>query len=161
MNEQLIEIIFKHISPDNIGMLLKELTFSGKKIKTFNFTCEFVDINWSSEKSIGEFFLKNKDFGLFLNLTDLTKENFSIPNCGIVVYKDDKHINVEVNFKLSEIKINAIDDLVGCLMGISRSIAVRYHISNYFCGIESAEDTKMRLFTNEHFGPFSLMPKDE
>ena len=156
MIDHLIEIVFKNISTEKIGSLLKDLSSHGQKVVSYKCTCDLVDINWGLEKSIEKAFIENKKFGLFINLNELSKDGICLPNCGIAVYKDEHTINLELNFQLSDLKEFKIEGLTKNLMKLAKSIAVHYHIDEYFCGLEPAQDAKTRLFTNEHLGPFFL-----
>jgi len=155
MIDHLIEIIFRNIPNDKIGALLKDLSSNGQKIVNHNFTCDCPEINWSIETSIEKIFLENSNFGLFINLKELTRGNICLPNCGIAVYKDENTINLEINFQLLDLKDVPIKDLTKNLMELAKSIAVQYQIDDYFCGFEPAQETKTRLFTNEQLGPFA------
>ncbi len=156
MRDYLIEMIFKNISFEKIGALLKDLSSSGQKIMSRSFTCDSPEVNWENEKSIQEVFIKNKNFGLFINLEELDKEGICLPNCAIAVYKNENKINFELNFQLSDLKKFKIKDLTKELMKLAKSIAVHYQIEDYYCGLEPAQDIKTRLFTNEQLGPFSI-----
>ncbi len=156
MNDHLIEIIFRNLSADKVGALLKDLSSNGKEIVNYNLTCDCPDIDWGVETSIERIFLEKESFGLFINLKELIKYNICLPNCGIAVYKDKKTINLEINFQLLDLKSIPITDLTTKLMKLAKSIAVQYKINDYFCGLEPARETKTRLFTNEQIGPFSI-----
>jgi len=156
MIDHLIEIVFKNVSVEKIGSLLKDLSESGIKIVSYNFTCNPIDVNWAIEKSIEKVFIENKNFGLFLNLKELNVDDVVFLNCGVAVYKAENEISLEINFQLSDLKIPQIKDLTKSLMKLAKSIAIHGQIDDYFCGIEPAQDTKTRLFTNEQLGPFSF-----
>ena len=156
MTDHLIEIIFKDISVDKIGSLLRTLSFNGRKIVNFNITCDCHEIDWSIEASIEKPFLENNNFGLFVKLKELTFKKTYLSNCGIAIYKDETSINLEINFQLSDLKKVPIKDLAKNLMELAKSIATQYQIDNYFCGLEPAQEMKTRLFTNEHLGPFFI-----
>lgn len=156
MTDYLIEIIFKNISVDKIGDLLKYLSSNGQKIVNYHLTCDCPKIDWSIEASIKKTFLENNNFGLFINLKELTVKNIFFPNCGIAIYKDENTINLEINFQLSDLKNIPIKNLTKNLMELAKSVAAQYQIDNYFCGLEPAQEMKTRLFTNEQLGPFSI-----
>ena len=156
MIDYLIELVFKDINIDEIGALLKDLSSDGIEIKDFNSTCEFLNINWSSEESIKKKFIENKNFGLFINLYKLECKHVFLPKCSIVVYKYETRIDVEINFQLSDLKKAGIRNLTENLMNLAKSIAVQYQIDEYFCGLEPAQDTETRLFTNEKKGAFII-----
>ncbi|HAZ15816.1 MAG TPA: hypothetical protein DCY54_04205 [Parachlamydiales bacterium] len=157
MIDHLIEIVFKNISRKKIGALLKDLSSNGQKIASYHFTCEPVAINWSLEKSIEKAFSGTKKFGLFINLNELVRDGINFPNCGIAVYKYENTINLEINIQLSDLKDFKFENLTKSLIQLAKSIATNYHINDYYCGLEPAQDTKTRLFTNEEIGPFFLI----
>ncbi len=156
MIDYLIEIVFKSIPTDKIGDLLKDLSSSGLKITSYHLTCEPIDLNWRLEKSITQIFTKRKNFGLFINLSELVRDGVHFPNCGVDVYKYENTINLEIDFQLSDLSCFKMEDLTKVLIGLAKSIALHYHINDYYCGLEPAQDTKTRLFTNEKIGPFSF-----
>jgi hypothetical protein len=156
MIDYLIEVIFKDVPIKRIAPLLKELIYNGKKTFNYNLTCDWAEIDWNNEASIEEVFVKNNNFGLFVNLKELNMKNICLPNCGIAVYKYEDTINLEINFQLSDLNDVMIKDLTKNLMKLSKDIAIQYQIGNYFCGLEPAQDVETRLFTNEQLGPFSI-----
>lgn len=156
MHDYLVEIIFKSIALKDIGDLLRNLTASGAKIINYNLTCSKKAIDWSKQESISNVFLNNDNFGLFINISEFKKNNVCLNRCGIVVYKNGSSIDFELNFQFSDIKYYGTDALPTVLMELAKSIATEYHITNYFGGLEPAEDTKTRLFTNDQIGPFSI-----
>ena len=156
MIDHLIEIIFKDVRANQIGALLKDLSSNGQKIVNHNFTCDCPAVAWDSKKSIEKIFCENRNFGLFINLKELTIDGICLPNCGIAVYKDENTINLEINFQLLDLKKNPIKDLAKHLMELAKSIALQYQIDDYFCGLEPAQEAETRLFTNEKLGPFSI-----
>lgn len=156
MMDHLIEIVFKDVPIEETGLLLKDLSSNGQEINNYHFTCECPVINFSNENLTKEVFLKNQDFGLFINLKKLKRNQFSLKNCGIAVYKYKDKVDVEINFKLFDLEECSIKELTNNLMKMAKSIATLYRIDLYFCGIEPAEDVSTRLFTKEEFGPFSI-----
>jgi|GEM_PF-1512991 len=149
MIDHLIEIIFRNIPANKIGSLLKDLSCNGQKIINQNFTCDCPEMDWSTETSIERIFLENSNFGVFINLKDLTRRNVYLPNCGIAIYKNENTINLEINFQLLDLKDVPIKDLTKNLMELAKSIAVQYQIDDYFGGLEPAQDIETRLFTND------------
>lgn len=156
MNDFLIEIVFKDIRSDLIRFLLKDLSFSGEKIVGYNVTCDCPEVNWDSDTSIESMFLNNENFGIFLNLKELVRCNICLPNCGIAVYKNENAINLEINFQLLDLPDRVIQEMPKNLMELAKSVALQYHIDNYFCGIEPAQELTTRFFTKEQIGPFRL-----
>lgn len=156
MIDYLIEVIFKDVPITRIAPLLKFLIDNGKGIVNYNLTCDWDEIDWSKGSSIEEVFLKNSNFGLFINFNELKVKNVCLPNCGVAVYKYEDVIDLEINFQLSDLNNIMIKDLTKHLMELSKFIAVQYQIANYFCGLEPAREMKTRLFTNEKPGPFSV-----
>jgi hypothetical protein len=81
-----------------------------------------------------------------------------LPFCGIAVYKFEDSIDVEINFKLSDLKDGDDKELATNLMKLSDSISKKFDIENYFCGLEPASDEETRIFTKQKIGPlFSKM----
>lgn len=156
MIDHLIEIIFVDINTDKIANLLLDLSSNGKKVLNYNFTCDCSDIDWNNGNSIEKIFRENTNFGLFINLKELVRNNLDLANCEIAVYKNESTINLEINFQLLDVKNPPLRDLAKNLMKLAQSIAIHYQIKNYFCGIEPALDKNTRLFTNEQLGPFSF-----
>jgi hypothetical protein len=156
MIDHLIEIVFKDVDFKEVGHLLIDLSSNGEEIVDYNFTCSSIDIDWNAAKLIEKIFIYKKNFGLFINLHELIKDGFCLPNCGIAVYRNENSINVELNFQLSDLKNFNINNFVENLMKLAKSIATQYHITDYFCGLEPAQDIKTRLFTNDQIGPFFL-----
>ncbi|MBF8263372.1 MAG: hypothetical protein HW387_1037 [Parachlamydiales bacterium] len=156
MTDHFIEIVFKDVSVEKIESLIKDLSLNGQRVVSYNITCNSVKISWDTDKSIERIFTDNNNFGLFLNLDELKKDGICLPNCGIAVYKNENEINVELNFRLSDLKNFKTDNLVKKLMKLSKSIAAQYHINDYFCGLEPAQDIETRLFSKEQTGPLFL-----
>lgn len=155
MIDHLIEIIFKNVPGNKIGELLKDLSSQGKKIVNYTLTCNVSKIKWNSEKYIETIFKKNKNFGLFLNLKELKKSDVLLPKCGISVYKYEDKINLEINFKLSDLN-DHFKQITNKLMWLAESTATQYKIEEYYCGLEPAEEKETRLFTNQHVGPLFI-----
>lgn len=156
MIDHLIEIIFRDVPNNKIGALLKDLSSNGQKIVNYNFTCDCPKVDWNIETSIERAFLEKANFGVFINLKELIRGNVCLPNCGIAIYKKENTINLEINFQVIDLENIPIKNLTKNLMELAKSIGVQYQIDDYFCGIEPAEETKTRLFTNEQLGPFSI-----
>jgi hypothetical protein len=156
MVDYLIEIVFKNITAKTTECLLKHLSLNGQKVVSFSFTSNDTGINWDIDGLIEKTFEDLNKFGLFINLSELKVDGIYLLNCGIAVYKYGDTIDLELNFQLSELKDCNSDGLVDNLMKFAKSIATHYHIRDYFCGLEPAQDIKTRLFTNEQLGPFFL-----
>lgn len=156
MIDHLIEIVFKNIPADEIGFLLKDLTSDGQEINRYYFTCECSAIDWNNEKLLKEIFINNENFGLFINLKELKKDSVCLKNCGLVIYKYENKIDLEINFKLFDLNPRFRKGLTSDIMKLAKSIANQYKIDLYFCGIEPAEDANTRLFTKEEIGPLSI-----
>lgn len=155
MTNHLIEIIFKEISVEKIGVLLMDLISRGDEILSYNITFDDIKIEWNA-KYIYKIFANNKYFGLFINLNNLNTGRVNLYNSGIAIYKYQNTIDLEINFQLSDLRDVPIKSLGENLMEFSQSIANQYQINQYLCGIESADDLQTRLFTNKQLGPFSF-----
>lgn len=156
MIDQLIEIVFENVPKKELGILLKNLTCDGGEISNYNLTLEYSSkIDWSSESSINEVFEMNNDFGLFINLRILNIDDISLKKCGLATYKNKNMINFELNFQLSDFE-NDGKFLADILLKLAKYIASKYHIKNFFCGLEPASDKNTRLFTNDQIGPLFL-----
>jgi hypothetical protein len=153
MVDYLIEMIFSNFSAENVGRLLKKLGLNGKNVLSCDVVNSPLTINWNSEKSMEEIFGGTEDLAVFVNLKGLKVDGFFLSNCGVAIYKNTNMINIELNFEISELKRYRRGILAESLMKLARSIAADYHITNYFCGIEPAQDVTTRLFTNERPGP--------
>lgn len=156
MIDYLIEIVFKNVDFEEIGSLLMDLIYDNQNILRYNFTCNCCDVNWNNGDFIKEVFIKNDNFGLFINIKKLNRSEMDLQNCGIVVYKQANKIDLEINFQLSDLKNSNNKNLIKNLMQLAKSIAVQYQIADYFCGLEPAQEADTRLFTNEQLGPFSI-----
>lgn len=136
---------------------LFDITLHGESIFNYYSTLNQLDIDWQDEKSIERVFNDNENFGLFINLKKLERNGISLPNCGIAIYKKEIKIDFELNFQLSDFLQNfKIEGLTKKLMKLAKSIAIHHQVSEYYCGLEPAQETHKRLFTNEHLGPLSL-----
>ena len=93
---------------------------------------------------------------LFLNLNSLNDPIISLPNCGIAIYKSNSLVILEINFQLSDLKETDRENLSKKLMTLANSIAKKYQITECIGGIEPANDTNLRLFTNDKLGPINL-----
>ena len=156
MVDYLIEIVFKNISAKATECMLKDFSSNGQKVVNYSFTRNDMELDWDIDGLIEKLFVDINGFGLFVNLNELTILDVLVLNCGIAVYKYDDAIDLEINFQLSDLKNCNSHDLVDNLMKFAKSIATHYHITDYFCGLEPAQDIKTRLFTNEQLGPFFL-----
>ncbi len=156
MIDYLVEIIFKNVSLEKIGLLLQDLSSRGDDVIDYNLTCDSREIDWKLENSLTDVFAKQAFFGLFVNLKSLKRDGIRLPNCGLAVYKYATEINLEINFQLSDLKNFPAKDLTPALMKLAKSIAVDYGIDEYFGGLEPANDVETRLFTNDQAGPFSF-----
>lgn len=152
MHDHLVEIIFTKVSVDSIGSLLQTLTLHGKTVLNYYITCASQVIDWTNKDAITTLFQENTEFGLFINLINLQQEDIYLPKCGISVYKMHTSIDLEINFQLSDLDYPELEKLAKTLMKLSKSIADSYDISNYFCGLEPANDPRMQLFNNENIG---------
>lgn len=158
MTDHLIEIIFKGISLEKIGLLLIDLISKGSGIVSYNITFEHPNIDWNVEE-VNKIFINNKFFGLFVNLNELKSESIKLPNCGLALYKYENTVDLEINFQLSDLGAGPFKNLGESLMKFAKTIADQYQIDQYLCGIEPADDLQTRLFTNEILGPFSFGDK--
>ncbi|CCB90250.1 hypothetical protein [Simkania negevensis] len=156
ISNQLIEIVFENIQLKKISALISELTENGSLISDYYASCECDNINWNEEISIEEFFNSHSNFGLFINLSEIKKGSFVIPNSSITVYKNEGTIDLEINFELKDLNNFSKKTLKKKLMAFSKELAADYHISNYYCGLEPAKDFETRLFTKDQAGPLSL-----
>lgn len=156
MIDYLIEIIFSNVSAKKIGKLLKDFTSEGSEVVNYNLTSGDCKIDWKNEQSIEAVFQEYKSFGLFINLKKLNKAGVCLRNCGISIYKCEFKINIEINFQLLDQSSSYGQLLTKNLMELAKSIAVQYEIKGYYCGLEPAEETETRLFTNQQVGPFSI-----
>ena len=98
MHDQLIEIVFKNISTENIGYILKDLTSDGQEVVSCNITSDELEIDWNDESSIRRMFQNNTGFGVFINIKELNGKFICLPKCGIAVYKNGDSIDLEINF---------------------------------------------------------------
>ena len=154
MHDQLIEIVFKNISTENIGYILKDLTSDGQEVVSCNITSDELEIDWNDESSIRRMFQNNTGFGVFINIKELNGKFICLPKCGIAVYKNGDSIDLEINFQLSDLMNVPLRDLTKKLMELAKFLSDKYDIDSYFCGLEPANEVNNRLFTNEQPGPF-------
>jgi len=151
--EYLIEIIFKRVSTSRISDFLLDITANGALVDNYNLTCDFSPFLWSHD-SLDKLFRSENNFGLFINIKTLKEKDIIIPDCGIVVLKFDKHIDLEINFDFSSMENTP--NLTQRLMQFALVISKTCQPIEYYCGIEPAEDKETRLFTNQVIGPFSF-----
>lgn len=156
MNDYLIEIIFRNVPIDEIGQMLKELTANGTEILSYYFTCEVSEVKWDDCKTISSTFEKNQNFGLFINLKSVEIYPVLLIKCGLCIYKNIENINLEFNFQFSDAPVAFNKITTQQLMEFSKTLAKKYKIEDYYCGIEPAEEKSTRLFTKENIGPFLL-----
>ena len=154
MEDYLIEIIFKNINEDALTLFL-ETTTSRNNVKNYSTTTECREIDLTKRQSITLFLRQSEELGLFLNFETLKYEGFTLPKCGIAIYKSATTINMEINFQTSDLEKNQRKDLPEKLLAFAQSIATAYQIKNYYCGIEPAADQEGRVFTNGVLTPLS------
>jgi hypothetical protein len=153
MKNQLIEIAFSGASIEKIGFLLKDLTSNGKKIENYVCSSDVKNIDWDDPASIEEIFRRNESFCLLISLSELIEGDVCLPKCGVSIYKSKNSVDIELDFQLSDLRNPKLDKLAEDLIKLSKSIADRYGLAGYFCGIEPAKDEETRFFTNDQLGP--------
>ena len=158
--KNLIEIVFENILFDALGDLIKNLSSSGKSIKNYSLSADWElegDINWHSAISINQAFKKHTTGWSFsINLNALNINTLIIKNCTLQVLHYDSQYDINIHFDLEDIYLQNHTDFVTTLMILSKNIALKYGIKDYFAGLEPACDEDTRLFTNDNKGPLTI-----
>lgn len=148
---ELIEIIFEDVEKHALASFVMELTGYGKAVKDYRVLSEYernVETDWQDCRSVLNIIEEITGGSLFVNLVSLSMEDITLSPCALRVIQYDDRFDLEISFDSENAHLCEY-----MLCRFAAKMAERYHISNFYAGIEPASDQETRIFTCDKPGP--------
>jgi|GEM_PF-2427145 len=145
---ELIEIVFENVEKHALASFVMELADYGKTVKNYHVLSGHGQADWQNYGSVLNTIEKLTGGSLFVNLVSLDMGNITLSHCALRVIQYDDKFDLEISVDSEDVRLYEY-----MLPRFAMEMAEKYHVENFYGGIEPATDEDTRIFTCDRPGP--------
>jgi|LakMenEpi03Aug12_release.lakeMendotaPanAssembly.Ray.scaffolds.fasta_scaffold438637_2 hypothetical protein len=156
MTNELIELVFEVVPKEQLNDLVNDLfpVSNVLQIISNDESLEFArDAKFDYVDAIKKTELLTTAIIVKASLVFFDGVSIDNPLCQVLVYED--LVDVLIIFSLSDVRAEDGSDPLKVIHGAASKIAEKSSVSDYYCGLEPAQDERTRFFSKNMTGPLA------